>query len=367
MLNSPTNYRARARLPLAALLLVAPCAAFGQGPQMPPSPVRYTEAREHAVRRMVHLPGTVESRLASTVASEVAGLVEELLVREGDVVKKEQPLARLRTTSLELRRKASAASLQEAEARLKQAERNLDRAKELKESGIISRQDYDDRYYEYHAWQARIEQLKAEIDRIDFDLQQSLIRAPFAGTVTAKRTEVGQWVDVGDPVIDMLSLDELEVRVDVPEQYFSSLNPGARTSITFQSLPGVEAIGRIAAIVPRADPEARTFPIKVRVPNREGRIGVGMLAQVSFPAGESYRATVVPKDAVIRRGPQEFVFLMNGDNTVSMVPVETGQGLGSWVAVEGAVQAGQKVVTRGNERLRPGQSVQGQPQEYQLP
>jgi membrane fusion protein (multidrug efflux system) len=367
MFNLLATHLKKTWMPLVALLLAAPSTALAQGPQMPPSPVRYTEAREHPVRRMVRLPGTVESRVSSTVASEVAGLVEELLVREGDVVKKEQPLARLRTTSLELRRKASVASLQEAQARLKQAERNLERAKELKESGIISRQDYDDRFYEYDAWQGRVDQYQAQIDQIDFDLQQSIISAPFAGTVTAKRTEVGQWVAVGDPVMDMVSLDELEVVVEVPEQYFSSLNPGARASVTFEAVPGLEAGGHITAIIPRADPEARTFPVKMRIPNREGRIGVGMLAQVSFPAGESYRATVVPKDAVIRRGPQEFVFLVNGDNTVSMVPVETGQGVGSWVAVEGPVQAGQKVVTRGNERLRPGQSVQGEPQEYQLP
>jgi RND family efflux transporter MFP subunit len=334
---------------------------------MPPSPVRYTEAREHSVRRTIKLPGNVESRVYSTVATEVAGLVEELLVREGDVVKKEQPLARLRTTTRKLQRQARGAQRREAEARLKQAERNLERASELNEEGIISRQQYDDRFYEVDAWRGRVEQLNAEIAQIDLSLRQSTIRAPFAGTITTERTEVGEWLDTGDAVVEIHTLDELEVRVDVPEQYFRSLNPGARATVTFEALPGLETSGRITAIIPSADTEARTFPIKVRISNRQGRIGVGMLAQVSFPAGSSYRATVVPKDAVIRRGPQEFVYLMNGDSTVSMVAVETGQGVGSWVAVEGSVEAGQKVITRGNERLQPGQPVAGTPLEYQLP
>ena len=353
-------------LSLAAVVLVATGMA-AQGPERPPSPVRYTEAREHSVRRTIRLPGTVESRVYSIVATEVEGLVEELMVREGDVVKKEQPLARLRTATRELQRQARAAQRREAEARLKQAERNLERASELNEEGIISRQEYDDRFYEVDAWQGRVEQITAEIAQFDLALRQSTIRAPFAGTVTAERTEVGEWLDTGEPVVEIHALDELEVRVEVPEQYFRSLNPGARATVTFEALPGYEVTGRITAIIPSADTEARTFPLKVRISNRRGRIGVGMLAQVVFPAGKSYRATVVPKDAVIRRGPQEFVYLVDGNSTVSMVPVETGQGIGAWVAVEGPVQVGQKVVTRGNERLRPGQPVAGTPLEYQLP
>ncbi|MFQ5778642.1 MAG: efflux RND transporter periplasmic adaptor subunit [Terriglobia bacterium] len=349
------------------LALVMGAAVSDRAQQMPPSPVGYTEARQHTVRRAIRLPGTVESRTVSLVASEVSGLVVEYLAREGDTVGKGQPLARLRTTSRELQLQAAAAQLREAEARQKQAERNLERARDLFESEIFSQQQLDDSLYEFNAWQGRVDSLNAQIAQIKFDIERCTIRAPFAGIVAAERTEVGEWIDVGDPVVEILSLAELEVRVEVPERYFRNLNPGARATVTFESLPNTSVTGRISAIIPRADLQARTFPIKVRIPNRRGRIGVGMLAQVSFQAGESYRATVVPKDAVIRRGPQQFVYLVNGDNTVSMVPVRTRAGVGDWVAVEGALQPGQKVVTRGNERLRPGQVVQGQPQEYELP
>ncbi|MCH7978447.1 MAG: efflux RND transporter periplasmic adaptor subunit [Acidobacteria bacterium] len=188
-----------------------------------------------------------------------------------------------------------------------------------------------------------------------------------AGVVTVERTEVGQWLGVGGPVVEILSMRELEVRVEVPEHYFRNLVVGAQAAVSFESLPGVEIRGRITAIIPRADLQARTFPLKVTIPNQGGRIGVGMLAQVSFQAGESHLATVVPKDAIIRRGPQEFVYVMNGDNTAGLVPVETGQGAGSWVEVRGPIQPGQKVITRGNERLAPGQPVQGDVQEYPLP
>jgi multidrug efflux pump subunit AcrA (membrane-fusion protein) len=92
-----------------------------------------------------------------------------------------------------------------------------------------------------------------------------------------------------------------------------------------------------------------------------------MLAQISLPEGDPYRAVVVPKDAVITRGPQKLVYLMNGNNTITEVPVQLGAGVGAWVEVQGGVEAGQKVVTRGNERLMNGQPVKGQPLEVRLP
>lgn len=350
---------------VAGLFLLAGLPVWPQTP--PPSPVRYTEAREYPLKRAIVLPGSVESRVSSVVASEVAGLVRELVAREGDTVKQGEPLARLRTNTLELRLQAAQAQLKEAESRMKLAERNLTRARELFESKVFSQQQLDDATYEFNAWQGRVEALTAEIARIKLDLERCTVRAPFTGVVVRKRTDVGEWIGEGDPVVEMVSLEELEIRVDVPERYFRNLNLGAAALVTFESLPGVQVGGRISAVVPRADPQARTFPIKVRIPNREGHIGVGMLAQVSFPGGESYRATLVPKDAVVTRGEQKLIYVMNGDNTVTPVSIQTGAGVGAWVEVQGSVKAGQRVVTRGNERLRPGQVVQGQPINYELP
>ncbi len=353
------------RLSLPVLALAAAAGVWAQGPAV--SPVRYTEAKEHPVRRTLRLPGTVESPTVSLVASEVGGVVAEFTVREGQRVEKEEPLARLRTESLELRRTAAQAQLKEAESRLKLAERNLERARELFEAKVVSQQQLDDAFYESNAWQGRVEQLTADIATINLALRQSTIRAPFSGAITRERTQVGAWVGVGDPVVEMMSLDVFEVRVEVPEQYFSGVRTGAAARVIFPSVQGLEVSGKVSAVVPKADSQARTFPLKVRIPNRGGRIGAGMLVEVALPSGENHRATVVPKDAVVRRGTQDFVYVLNGDNTVSQVTVETGEGVGAWIEVRSGLSSGQKVVTRGNERLRPGQAVTGTPLEYPLP
>ncbi|MEW5978909.1 MAG: efflux RND transporter periplasmic adaptor subunit [Acidobacteriota bacterium] len=355
--------------PAAVLLLFlgipAPLSALQ--PQPPPSPVRYTEARTYPLKKMVQLPGTVEALRVSTVASEVAGLVVEFTGRDGTRVAKDQPLARLRKDTLELALRAAEAQLHEDEARVKLAERNLQRAQDLFKSRDFSQSQLDDAQAEFNAWQARIEKQDAEIARIRHDLERTVVRAPFSGVVVREHTEVGQWLAEGGPVVELLGMDELEVAVEVPERYFSSLRPGARCQARFEALGGLEVTGRIASIIPRADPQARTFRIKVRIPNSKTRIGAGMLAQIALPEGDPYQATVVPKDAIVTQGPQKFVFLLNGNNTVSQVPVETGSGVGAWIEVLGPVQSGQKVVTRGNERLFPGQPVQGQVLEVPLP
>jgi len=352
---------------LAGLLLLLPGGLRGQRQEMPPSPVRYTEARRHPVRESVVLPGTVETPTRSLVAGEVAGMVVEFLAREGQRVEKGQPLARLRTATLELDRNTVEAQLREAQARLKQAEAHLERARELLEAGVMPRDQFDDRFFEVDAWKGRVEQLTANIARINEDIERSTIISPLAGVVAAERTEVGQWLSIGAPVVEIISVSELEVRVDVPERYFRSLRTGAATSVSFDALPGTTLTGRIQTILPTADPQARTFPLKISIPNPDGRVGVGMLAQVSFPVGQSVQATIVPKDALVRRGSQQLVFLLNGDGTVNPQPVETGQAVGSWIEVRGPIQPGTKVVTRGNERLQPGQSVRGEVQEYPLP
>jgi RND family efflux transporter MFP subunit len=209
--------------------------------------------------------------------------------------------------------------------------------------------------------------LQARIARIQLDIDHSTIRAPFKGVVTARQTEVGEWSEAGTQLLELLSLDELEVHVDVPEQYFGSLHPQAPASVSFDSITGDVFPASVRAVIPRADDKARTFPVKLRLATLDPRIGVGMLARVELLVGVPSQAVLVPKDAVVSQGRDRVLYVINGDDTISPVPVATGAALGAWVAVKGAVEAGQKVVTRGNERMQSGQKVSATPVDYKLP
>jgi RND family efflux transporter MFP subunit len=329
--------------------------------------VRYTEVVEHRVRGTIALPGSVESRRSSVVAAEVRGLVVAMEVQEGDRVEERQPLARLRTIFLELELRAAEGRLKEARARLQLAESKLGRTSKLFEESIISQDEQDDAHSAYTAWQGRVEQTEAEIASLEVALDRCIIRAPFAGTVVSERTDVGQWINEGGPVVEMVAPGELEVRMETPERYYDQIRRGVPADVRFAALPGIGLEGRVSRVIPRADAQSRSFPVKVVIPNPDGRVAVGMLAEVSVPAGRAYDALLVPKDALVRRGGGEIVFRINGDDTVEPVPIESRQGVGAWIVVSGPLAAGDRVVVRGNERLVPGQPVQGERQEYPLP
>jgi len=331
------------------------------------SPAFYTEARQHEIRRSVQLPGSVESLTSSIVAAETQGSVVDIEVRPGDRVDAGTPLVRLRTRWSDLQLREARGRLQEAEARLELAHSKLARARELFADEVISQQELDDAVSEYTAWEGRDSQSRAEVERLEFAVDRLVVRAPFDGVVTAKLTDLGEWVPLGGPVVEMVAMGRLEVRVEVPERYFDELQPGVIAGVRFEALPGLELDGRVSAIIPSANLQARTFPIKISLPDSERRVGVGMLARVDLPVGERFDAVIVPKDAVVRQGSSDTVLKLGSDNAIEPAPVRTGQGAGAWIVVEGPIAAGDRVITRGNERLRPGQTVEASVREYPLP
>ncbi len=342
-------------------------AATAQRPEMPPAPVRFTEARSHDVRRTISLTGSVESRRSSVVATEVAGAVARLRAREGDSVERGAALVDLRADEIRLRLEAARGQLQEAEARQRLAVSQLERARGLFAEQIISQGELDDAVSESEAWAGRVAQLRSDTARLEIDLRRATVRAPFAGVVVREHTAEGEWLAVGDPVAEMVDLGDLEVTVQVPESGYSGLAAGGAARVLFASLGGHEVEGAIRAVVPRANEQARTFPVKISLDNSERRIGAGMLAQVYLPVGEPRPAVVVPKDAVAAQGRDSVVYVIGEGDAVRPVVVQTGAAVGVWIAVEGGVKAGDRVVTRGNERLFPGQTVVPKPMEYEAP
>ncbi len=353
---------------VAALALMAPAAppARAQGDE-PALPVGFTEALNHTVRAAIELTGTVESRRSSLVASEVAGLVEEISAREGERVRRGAPLVKLRRETAELRLRSARGQLEESRARLQLAEARHRRARGLFEEKVISVQELDDAVSEFDASRGRVDQLEAEVARLEDDLERTIVRAPFNGTVVEERTAPGEWLDAGGAVAEMIDTADLEVSLAVPEQYFAGLSRGEPVEVAIQALGGEMVRGEVRAVVPRANPQARTFPVKVSIPNRQGRIGVGMLAGVKLPIGSRASRVLVPKDAVVARGSERLVFVIGEDERVRSVPVTTGQSQGSWIAVEGEIAAGARVVAQGNDRLQPGQKVEPRRTEYQEP
>jgi len=366
-LEVKTHLRRWLALCVASLFLTT-SPLWGQ-PGMGPLPIGVTEAREALVRGVVSLPGSVEARTAGIVASEVEGLVTEVVARAGEKVSRGDTLVRLRRETLEIELRGAEADLAEAAARLALATQNRERLAGLFDTGVISRQDYDAAETEAAAWTGRKARAEATAAQLRDRLDRSRVRAPFSGVVIREHCDVGEWIAVGGPVVELVDTSRLEAVANVPEQYFGGISVGDSATVRVTSIPDLEAAGKVTAVIPSADSEARTFPVKVAFDNPGDRMATGMLVTIDLPQGVARSSILIPKDALVTQGKQKSVFVIEGEpgaETATPRPVTTGAGEGEWIAVDG-VSAGERVVTRGNERLFPGMPLQIESIEYPAP
>lgn len=320
------------------------------------APVKVTTIKKQAIHRSVTLVGTVEPWKRSIVASEIAGRVVNFPVEEGDAVERNQVLARLNTETLEIQLDSATASRQEAYVRYKQAQKDLERVAILEKKELVTKKEYDDAAAEVDATRQRLRQLEAEIRGVKDQIDKSTIRAPFAGWVTMEHTEVGQWLGAGSPVVEMVDLSRVQVEVPLPERYVGDLGINDQVTAVFDGLPGFETQGHVVSIVVQADRSARTFPVKVEIPNPSLTIKSGMVARLTLHIGQPYAGLVVPKDALVLRGSKQFIFIVQDGKSVQ-IPVTPNVYTDGLVEIKGDVREGMQVVIEGNERLLPGRPV----------
>jgi RND family efflux transporter MFP subunit len=322
----------------------------------PPSPVKVVTVSSRHVQRSVSLVGTAEPRKRSLVASEVAGLVKAFSGKEGQFVNTGQLLASFRTDTLDIRLDAAVASQREAKTRYEQAQKDLDRVKVLFAKELVTQKEMDDAVTQENALEKRLVQLEAEIRLVKDQLTKSRIKAPFPGWITKEYTEIGQWVEEGGPVVELVDLAQVEVQVPLPEEYVRDVRVGDSVVAEFDALPGVGVKGTVFSVIAQADRSARTFPVKVVLANPDLHIKSGMVARVHLAVGAPYQAVVIPKDALVLKGGKEFAFIV-ANNTVTQVAVIPINHFEDLVEVQGGIEEGMQVVVEGNERLLPGQSV----------
>lgn len=347
-------------LAAASLAFALGCGEPQHAAEPPPKPqgsvVKVALIKKQEIHRSVTLVGTVEPWKRSVVASEIAGRVVDYPVEEGDAVKQDQILARLNTETLQIQLDSAKASRQEAYVRYRQAQKDLQRVTILEQKELVTKKEYDDAVAEVDASRQRLRQLEAEIRGVQDQLDKSTIRAPFAGWVTMEQTEVGQWLGAGSPVVEMVDLSRIQVEVPLPERYVGDLGINDKVTAVFDGLPGFETEGHVVSIVVQADRSARTFPVKVEIPNPELKIKSGMVARLTLHIGRPYPGLVVPKDALVLRGSKQYIFVVQDGKSIQ-IPVTPNVYTDGLVEIKGDVHEGMQVVVEGNERLLPDRPV----------
>lgn len=387
--------------------------------QRGPASVAVAEIVEREIASGQTFVGTVLPIKRSVIGSAVGGRVAAFPVNEGDFVRAKQPLAQLLTNTINLELDAEKAELDFRRHELAELE-NGSRPDEIKKAKALMlaakavseyQQKRQKRLEALHARKAvndddiqqvvsesiRAEQLyqdalaehqlivegprkekiaqarsrvaiqQALVDKIESQIVKHTIISPFDGYVVAEHTEVGQWVNSGELVAEVIALGEVDVEVQVLESHVPHVRLGMDVRVEVSAIPDQVFTGSVVLIIPQADIRARTFPVKVRIKNiitEDGPVlKSGMLARAVLPTGAKQKALLVSKDALVLGGPTPMIYVVDpgADNKkpgkARAVPVQVGVASGRLIQVKGNLKRGEYVVIRGNERLRPGQDV----------
>ncbi|TVR98177.1 MAG: efflux RND transporter periplasmic adaptor subunit [Rhodospirillales bacterium] len=312
----------------------------GGGRNMP-APVMVAEARSDTVVERIEAVGTARARESVEVVAEVAGRVGAIGFQEGAGVT-------AGTVLIELSDARERAELREAMAQRGDAERQLERARQLLRSRNIS--------------QARVDELRAVFDAatarvavIESELYERQIRAPFDGIVGLRDVSLGAFVSPGQRITTLDDIGVIRIEFSVPERFFGRLVGGLPVTAQTAAFADREFIGTISRIDSRIDPATRSVRVQAEFPNDDGRLRPGMFMAVRVDL-EERDAVILAEEAVVSQGERHFVFVVE-DGHAHRREVVLGLRRAGEVEVRTGVSAGQRIVTEGVDRVRDGGPV----------
>lgn len=301
--------------------------------------------------------GSTESYARAVLSTRLMGLVTEVATGEGRAVRRGQVLVRIENQDLTARRRQAEAGLREARAVQANAEKAVERLRNLRRQNAVPQQMLDEA--ETGAARAVAAAAAAEqaVREIEVNLQYSEIRSPLDGIVVRKLVQPGDLSAPGSPLLEVEQLDPIKVTVEVTERDLTYVTAGQEVDVEIPSLRTASTRrGRVEALNPAANPGSRTFQVTVVVPNPDAAIGSGMFVRVGFPKG-TRPAILVPSAAVVREGQLEGVYLIDGGRA-SLRWVRLGPILGDRVEVLSGLEPGQRIAAGDRAGLRDGVRVE---------
>jgi RND family efflux transporter MFP subunit len=308
--------------------------------QLPVATVSVTTVELKPRPAFEEVVGTVRAKLRAVIEAKVSGRIDRMLAVPGATAKAGDLLAQLSAPEIQAR-------LDQAQAVRQQAETDLKRFTALLESRTLTRAEFDNA-------QAKARVAQAAVIEAETLLSYTRITAPFDGVITRKHADVGDLAAPGKPLLEMEDATALRLEADVPEAVVGRLKLSDKLPVRIAAV-GTELLGVVSEIAPAADPNSRTFLVKLDLSGSPG-LRAGQFGRVSMPVGET-TALRVPASAVVQRGQMEILFVV-ADGKARLRLVKTGKRIGSEVELVSGVEAGEKIVVEGAAGLVDGQPVE---------
>jgi RND family efflux transporter MFP subunit len=283
--------------------------------------------------------GTVEAVHQATMSAQTSGRVAEVFFDVDDYVEPGQPIIRFTDTEQSAGLRRANAALEEALARQKQADDEFRRKSDLFQSGSSSQREYDEAVAARDSAAARASAARSTVDAAKQQLEYTLVRAPYAGIVTARHVQVGEAVTVGQPLMSGLSLEALRVVVDLPQQVAVKVRE-------YRSAAVLTAEGRVDAagitIFPFADSASNTFTVRLDLPPGQFALYPGMFVKAAFVIGDASRL-LIPEGAVVRRSEVSGVYIISDSGRLRFRQVRVGNRFDDRVEILAGLAEGERV------------------------
>ena len=301
--------------------------------------MRVTTVAKQKLQGREEVVGTVRAKLRATLEAKVSGRVEAMPVKLGQRVKAGALIARLDAQEIE-------AKVNQTRAVLQQAQGDMKRFSALLKQQAVTQREFD-------GVQARYQVALASLREARTMLGYATVRAPFAGVVTHKLADVGDLASPGRPLVELEDPRALRLEVAVPEALMGFIKVGASLPIRIAATEELE--GTVAEVAPAADPNSRTFLVKVDLP-QDAKVRTGQFGRALVPTGRS-DILKVPNTAVVVRGQMELVFVVVEDR-VHLRLVKTGKRFGSEVELVSGLDGDETIVVEGANALVDLQPVE---------
>ena len=336
-------------LPVLAALAVASCGSRGgnqqqAGPGFPGAPganvtptVEVVSASSRDVAQESTYSSSVEAYATNNIMPQSGARIRKINVEVGDYVGKGQILAEMDRFQLE-----------QLELQIQNDEVEYARLKGLFEEGGVSQSDFEAAELGYKVRKTNYQNL----------LENTILRSPITGYVTARNFDVGDMFSMSAPLFTVQQVVPVKLLVGISENEYTKVKKGDVVSITVDALPGRSFSGKVSRLYPTINAATHTFNAEVIVQNADRALRPGMFARVTVNFGTNHRIVLPDRCIVKQEGTgQKFVYLLNNDDTVSYVPVTLGRHMGAEYEVVDGVKEGDSVVSKGHATLKDGIKV----------
>ncbi len=309
----------------------------------------------------IEASGDLEARFHTEIAAEVEGRVTDLTIDEGGSVEEGVVVIEIDPERRKLDLAAAEARLAQARAELANQKRKTKRIRELRSQNVSSIQQLEEAETMLALARSAVSAEQAAVGVAERRVRDSSVAAPFAGLVARRSVELGQFVQVGKSLFELVALDPLEAIFSLTELDTERVRVGQKVDITVGAFPGRVFEGRVTFVAPTVDPATRTLRIKAEVDNSEGHLRPGLFARINLGVAERSNVLMVPAEALIQRVGGASIYRVKttegNEGRVERVSVEVGATDGDFIEVRGDVRPGDAIVRRGHGGLANGMSV----------